>query len=174
MRRGQTHLGDSDGRPELKRQRCEPCRQHAPSTPTTQCPICRYRPHRWRVGCLGRCAVRRWADGGVQRAIPSEARLAADRRSLLIEKCPGCIVCARSLLSASCLLEFGVCGCVYHAHCLAPWLAKRWVCPVDEREWVASTPHLDCTGFVGVSRQEYYRLGVASTPQVSTTQGSPV
>jgi RING-box protein 1 len=106
------------------------------------------------VACWVELGLRLCWDGGLQGDMLSDARLAADCRSLLIEKCPGCIVCARRLFSAPCLLEFGACGCVYHGHCLAPWLAKRWVCPVDEREWVASTPRLDCAGFAGLRRQE--------------------
>eukprot|EP00965_Chrysotila_dentata_P238545 6202577-Pleurochrysis_carterae.AAC.3 len=51
-------------------------------------------------------------------------------------------------LSSPCMLSFGGCGCVFHHHCLSPWLQKRAVCPVDEIEWRPAPPRL-CAGLTG-------------------------
>jgi len=114
-----------------------------------------------RLACVAACVspglphARASAHAPLQlsrrRSVPHASAhcIAARRRSLLIEKCPGCVSCPPGLGSASCCLAFGACGCVYHNHCLSPWLEKRWVCPVDEVSWVAAAPRLDCAGIAG-------------------------
>uniref|UniRef100_A0A7S4BIG6 Zinc finger RING-H2-type domain-containing protein n=1 Tax=Chrysotila carterae TaxID=13221 RepID=A0A7S4BIG6_CHRCT len=83
-------------------------------------------------------------------------------RGLLIQKCNLCSSSSSSnnissrgasaalgvALSSPCMLSFGGCGCVFHHHCLSPWLQKRAVCPVDEIEWRPAPPRL-CAGLTG-------------------------
>mmetsp|Transcript_56513 Transcript_56513/g.129788 ORF Transcript_56513/g.129788 Transcript_56513/m.129788 type:complete len:134 (-) Transcript_56513:367-768(-) len=74
-------------------------------------------------------------------------------RGLLIQKCALCISApSPASMTSPCMLSFGGCGCVYHHHCLAPWLEKRPVCPYDECAWQPVAPRL-CVGLTGVAPQ---------------------
>ena len=79
-------------------------------------------------------------------------------RGLLISKCALCASApltphdqAAAAERGACVLAFGACGCVYHEHCLAPWLAKSAVCPYDERPWQPAAPSI-CAGLTGGGR----------------------
>mmetsp|Transcript_31277 Transcript_31277/g.51789 ORF Transcript_31277/g.51789 Transcript_31277/m.51789 type:complete len:122 (+) Transcript_31277:141-506(+) len=66
-------------------------------------------------------------------------------RCLLIQKCPHCSVQATAThhdCLVPCTLVFGSCSCVFHHHCLVPWLQKRAVCPVHDCHWEPSVPSL--------------------------------
>ena len=68
-------------------------------------------------------------------------------RSLLSQRCSECVACsAGGQRQDACWLSFGSCGCVYHAHCLAPWLARRVTCPLHETVWVDAMPTADMHG----------------------------
>ncbi|ORC86391.1 uncharacterized protein TM35_000281070 [Trypanosoma theileri] len=38
-------------------------------------------------------------------------------------------------VAGDCLLVWGVCNHVFHAHCLSRWVRQRPVCPICGREW---------------------------------------
>lgn len=61
-------------------------------------------------------------------------------RNGFIEPCIECAAGANA--GSSCVLTFGACGCVFHAHCLEPWHAKRVVCPVHNTLWCSVPPQL--------------------------------
>jgi hypothetical protein len=61
---------------------------------------------------------------------------------LLCQKCIQCTSFAASQ-PGGCVLTFGSCCCVFHEHCLAPWLRKQPVCPIHMVPWCEARPLVD-------------------------------
>ena len=117
---------------------------------------------------------KRHANGGVNHLAlaPVDSTVVAGScpicRSLLIQKCIGCS--SRPASGSPCTLSFGttkiqsafhwshrsltpllivgVCGCVYHHHCLGEWHRRSFTCPLHEVQWQERAP-CHCPALVG-------------------------
>mmetsp|Transcript_5719 Transcript_5719/g.18424 ORF Transcript_5719/g.18424 Transcript_5719/m.18424 type:complete len:119 (+) Transcript_5719:3-359(+) len=95
---------------------------------------------------------KRHANGGVNilALAPVDSTVVAGScpicRSLLIQKCIGCS--SRPASGSPCTLSFGVCGCVYHHHCLGEWHRRSFTCPLHEVQWQERAP-CHCPALVG-------------------------
>ena len=64
-------------------------------------------------------------------------------RNPYIERCPHCTDSEnrqRQHRPAGCGLSFGKCGCVFHTHCLEPWILRSEKCPQCDVTWESVTP----------------------------------
>ena len=65
-------------------------------------------------------------------------------RDLLVRKCIQCASASGAFSFSACSpcsLAFGACGCVFHGHCLQPWMMRRDTCPVHDSPWQWAPAH---------------------------------
>jgi RING-box protein 1 len=55
-------------------------------------------------------------------------------KNKLCEICASCIDNAH-ILEQKCNISKGICGHVYHTHCITKWLTQSQSCPIDTAPW---------------------------------------
>ncbi|KRZ76151.1 RING-box protein 1a, partial [Trichinella papuae] len=56
-------------------------------------------------------------------------------RNSLMECCTECQAAQRLNGNVDCVIAWGVCNHAFHLHCIARWLERRCVCPLDNLMW---------------------------------------
>ncbi|KRX60989.1 E3 ubiquitin-protein ligase RBX1 [Trichinella sp. T9] len=72
-------------------------------------------------------------------------------RNSLMECCTECQAMQKYTENVDCVIAWGVCNHAFHLHCIARWVERRCVCPLDNIVWEY--------------RRYYYRIEIAFVRQ---------